>query len=140
MLCFTPSYHVLFCCGPRLSVVPACRLTGVTGPDIDQDQITTTLRGHCAVLKFQDQAPTCQNCQAGQNLVLNFFRTRQRCRCLVLNFQDHTMTSEKCCCRGLVLRHRGYSAPCVREQLIPPVSIDSVTDTGTTLFSLVICR
>ena len=69
---------------------------GVSGPDNDQDQTTTTLRGRCVVQKFQDQAPTCQDCQPGQNLVLKIFWTRQRRHCVVLKFQDHTMTSEKC--------------------------------------------
>ncbi len=68
--------------------------SGVTGPaDNDQDQTTTTLQGHCVVLKFQNQALTCQDCQAGWNLVLKFLL-------------DQTTMSEKCCGWGLVLRHR----------------------------------
>ncbi len=47
------------------------RVPGVTGPDNDQDQTTTTLPGHCVIQKFQDQAPTFQDSQAGQILVLN---------------------------------------------------------------------
>ncbi len=33
-------------------------IPGVTGPDNDQDQTTTTLFGRCVVLKFQDQTMT----------------------------------------------------------------------------------
>ncbi len=39
-------------------VVGGSEVPGVTGPDNDQDQTTTTLFGHSLVLKFQDQAMT----------------------------------------------------------------------------------
>ncbi len=42
---------------------------GVTGPDNDQDQTTTTLRGRCVVLKFQDHTTTSEKC-CGRGLVL----------------------------------------------------------------------
>ena len=41
-----------------VTVLKNQRRTGVTGPDNDQDQTTTTPFGHCVVLKFQDQTTT----------------------------------------------------------------------------------
>ncbi len=41
----------------RVIAIVHC-LPGVTGPDNDQDQTTTTLFGRSVVLKFQDQTMT----------------------------------------------------------------------------------
>ncbi len=48
--------------------------TGVTGPDNDQDQTTTTLFGRCVVLKFQDQITTTKDwTMASRYVVLDTF-------------------------------------------------------------------
>ncbi len=45
-------------CGPISTAPKILQKHGVTGPDNDQDQTTTTLFGRSLVLKFQDQTTT----------------------------------------------------------------------------------